>query len=61
MANVVDQEDFNDLKDRVRDLEADFDDKVNEKVAEILRELAATIVCWPNLSLGIISIIQPKS
>lgn len=51
MANVVDKEDFDDLKDRVRDLESDQESEIDLKVAEVLRELAATIVCWPQLSL----------
>lgn len=51
MTNVVDQDEFNDLKEDVRTLERDFEEKVNERVAEIFRSLATTITAWPMLTL----------
>lgn len=51
MINAVEQDEFNDLKDDVRDLEHDFDSKVDERVAAILRNLADTMTAWPILTL----------
>lgn len=57
MPRVVDQDDFDDLKDDVRDIEKDlsaldedFEKRVNERVAEIFREMAATAILWPTMT-----------
>jgi hypothetical protein len=51
MINAVEQGEFDDLKDDVRTLERDFDEKVNERVADILRSLAGNMTAWPMLTL----------
>lgn len=51
MIDAVEQDEFNDLKDDVRNLERDFDEKVNERVADILRSLSGNITAWPMLTL----------
>lgn len=43
---------FQELKKDVRALERDFNAFVDERVAEILREMAATVDAWPSLSLS---------
>lgn len=51
MINAVEQDEFDDLKDDVRTLEKDFEERVNDRVAEIFRELSATMLAWPMLTL----------
>jgi len=58
MVEVVDIENFYDLKQEVKDLNTNFTDldkefeaRVNDRVAEIFRELSATMLAWPMLIL----------
>ena len=51
MINAVEQDEFNNLKDDVRTLDKDFEERVSDRVAEIFRELSATMLAWPMLTL----------
>ena len=58
MVDVVDRDEFYYLKQTVKGIDADFADleenfekRVNDRVAEIFRELSATMLAWPMLTL----------
>ena len=52
MANVVSQKDFDDFVEEVQDHINEFNGLVDGRVAQILREMAATVDAWPSMSLS---------